>query len=57
MRFFVQESAAKLNPFYLCKNSFSKNSFFTDNVADMAVRYTLCARHTLCAHCTVQCEI
>jgi hypothetical protein len=38
---FVQESAAILTPFYHCKNSFSKILvFFTDIVADRAVRYT-----------------
>jgi hypothetical protein len=26
--------------------------FLTDNIADMAVRFTFCARYTLCAHCT-----
>jgi hypothetical protein len=41
--FFVQESAAELTPFILCKNSFSNIFFFTDMVSDMAVRYTLCA--------------
>jgi len=27
------------------------SSFFTDTVADLAVRYTLCERYTLYAHC------
>ncbi len=53
MWFFVQECAAKLPLFIFSKNNFSKILFFfTDIVADMAVRYTLCARYNLCAHCT-----
>jgi hypothetical protein len=47
LQYFVQESAAKF-----VKKSFSKFFFFfTETVADLAVRYTLCGRYTLCAHC------
>jgi hypothetical protein len=37
---FIQESAAEVADFSLiCKSNFSKISFFTDIVADMAVLY------------------
>jgi hypothetical protein len=31
---------------------FRKLCFFTDILADMAVRYTLCLRYNLCAYCS-----
>jgi hypothetical protein len=48
---FVQESAAKFTIFSFVKKVFQKFSFFTDTVADLAVRCTLCGLYALCAHC------
>ncbi len=49
MRFFVQESAAKLTPFYLFKNSFSKILFFLQIMSPIWPCAILCARAILCA--------
>jgi hypothetical protein len=50
MQYFVEESAAKFTIFFLLKKKFFKNLvFLTDNVADLAVRFTLCGRYTLCS--------
>jgi hypothetical protein len=57
MRYFVQESAAKLTIFYPLQKKFFENLvFLTETVADLAVRYTLCGRYTLCAHCRLKLE-
>ena len=38
--------------FIFCKkNLFENLVFWTDTVANLAVRYTLCGRYTLYAHC------
>ncbi len=52
LRYFVQESAAKLTIIYLLEKTFFKNFvFLNDTVADLAVRYILCERYTLYAYC------
>ena len=49
MCFFVKESAAKLTPFYLCKNSFSKIQFFLQILSPIQPCAILCACNILCA--------